>query len=173
MNLYFIAITPDEKLSEEIRTVQKDFAERFSSEKAYRNFPHITVIPPFRSYESEEKLLEKFRKINISTPPFRISINGFGCFPNAKKPVIFLQPETSSDLENLFREIRSSSFPQLKNSFHPHLTVAYRDLSPDNFRKAWEEYKDKKFSAEYEVKRVGLYKHFGGKWNLIAEKMLA
>ena len=63
------------------------------------------------------------------------------------------------------------SFNYVRN-FNPHLTVAYRDLTSENFEKAWEEYEDKDFKERFDVQKVGLYKHFNQRWNLISTKEL-
>ena len=52
--------------------------------------------------------------------------------------------------------------------YKPHCTVAYRDLSADNFLKAWKEYKDKPFDAEFEVDAFYLLQHDTKKWNIIS-----
>ncbi len=168
MSLYFIAIAPDSILSERIRLIQKDFAERFDSKKSYSNFPHITIIPPFNNEKiHENEIIRRFKKLNIKTKPLEIFLDGFDCFPNKKNPVIFIKPKFSEDLNNLHQEIAGKNI-----HFYPHLTVAYRDLTYENFEKAWHEYENKSFKASLNVKSAGLYKHFNSKWNLIAENNL-
>ena len=33
--------------------------------------------------------------------------------------------------------------------FHPHITIAFRDLKKQVFHKAWEEFKDKKYNIDF------------------------
>jgi len=175
MSLYFIAVEPHSELIDKIRAIQKDFVERFSSSKSYRNFPHITIIPPFSLHEDEETaLISKFKDISLTTKPFTVDLNGFGSFPHSKNPAIFIKPENESELTALFNEINSAmkSFDYKVSKFRPHLTVAYRDLSPENYRKSWMEYQTKTFRDRFEVNAVKLYKHDGRKWNEIASKIL-
>lgn len=174
MPLYFIAIAPDELLSEKIRVIQKDFSDRFNAHKSLNNFPHITLARPFECGEHEEnQLMETFENIRLTAGKFILKLNGFGSFPNPKSPVIFIQPEPSPQLERLYSEINTGMHFTKTGKFHPHLTVAYRDLSFEHYGKAWQEYRDRPFSAEFEVQSVGLYKHSGRKWNAISEKKLA
>lgn len=76
-------------------------------------------------------------------------------------------------MNQLYGEVNSSMecFNYVRN-FNPHLTVAYRDLTHENFEKAWKEYENKIFEERFEVEKVGLYKHFDQKWNLISTKEL-
>ena len=53
--------------------------------------------------------------------------------------------------------------------FHPHMTVAFRDLKKPNFVKAWEEFKDKLLDAEFIADRICLLKHDGKRWNSFQE----
>lgn len=63
------------KLSEKIRFIQKDFADRFGSSKALKNFPHITIISPFKFDEiNESEVIGNFQKEKISTEPFEIEL---------------------------------------------------------------------------------------------------
>lgn len=175
MSLYFIAVEPHNELIDKIRVIQKDFAERFSSSKSYSNFPHITIIPPFSLRDDEETaLISKFKDFSLATKPFTVHLNGFGSFPNSKSPAIFIKPENESELTALFKEINSAMkmFDYRVSKFRPHLTVAYRDLSPENYRKSWMEYQTKTFRDRFEVNAVKLYKHDRKKWNEIAAKTL-
>ena len=175
MSLYFIAVEPHGELIDKIRAIQKDFAERFSSCKSYKNFPHITITPPFSLHDEEETaLISKFKDISLTTKPFTVHLNGFGSFSNSKNPAIFIKPENESGLTTLFNEINSAmkSFDYKVSKFRPHLTVAYRDLSPENYQKSWQEYQSKTFRDRFEVNVVKLYKHDRKKWNEIAYKPL-
>ena len=168
MNSYFIAIEPDAALLNDIRAISKDFAERFNSVKAYKNFPHITLIPPFKFPKDKEDLLVKnFSGIKLDTKVFEQKLNGYSSFPNRRNPVIFIEPDNREELQRLYNEL--SIFFSYTNAkgFSPHITVAYRDLTYDNYEKAWKEYEHKPFNETFTVEKVGLYKHENEKWNLV------
>ena len=174
MSLYFVAITPHAELRNEIKLIQKDFATRFNSFKSYRNFPHITLIPPFRhDEENESEVTGCFLKADVEMPSFYIQLNGFGSFPNKKHPVVFIKPENSEPLFSIFTEMdkKMSRFGYVSH-FNPHLTVAYRDLTFENYEKAWIEYQRLSFQKEFQVNHIMLYKHYNGKWNEIARRKL-
>ncbi len=169
-SLYFIAIEPHPDLSREIRNIQLDFKNRFNSRKAYDSFPHITLIPPFhRAVGSEPELIKKFMMTELPAGHFRISLNGFGSFSNRKNPVIYIKPEYSENLVQLQRAL-AAAFGNIQQPFHPHVTVAYKDLNANNFESAWKEYGQMSFNSSFSAEAVGLYKHFDRKWNLIAKK---
>lgn len=173
MSLYFVAIEPQPELSAEIRLIQKDFAERFNSKKALRNFPHITIIPPFKFDEdNESEVTGKFLKIDLATSKFAIQLKGFSTFQNPRNPVIFIKPEVSAELQELHNTMtKAMPFNYIEN-FNPHITVAYRDLTSENFEKACPEYNGKNFERIFEADEVRLYKHFDQKWNLLATRKL-
>ena len=54
-------------------------------------------------------------------------------------------------------------------SFHPHVTIAYRDLSSEDFRKAWAIYKDISFNVNFHVSRAYLLKHNFRQWEVLSE----
>lgn len=140
MSLYFIAVVPHKELRQKAKDFSKDFADRFNSVKSFENFPHITILRPFHFDENQEELLlEKFSGMNLKSNSFEVFLKGFGCFANSKNPVIFINPENTAELQQLYDEVQSNFEFHPYAKFHPHLTVAFKDLSPENFQKAWRE----------------------------------
>lgn len=174
MSLYFVAIEPQAALFQKIKGIQRDFSKRFQAEKAYRNFPHITIVPPFMHDEkNESEVVGHFLKATPLSSPFTVKLNGYGSFDHKKHPVIFIKPEASEALNEIYRVFaRFMDCFQFVRNFHPHVTVAYRDLSYENYDKAWKEYAALSFNENFEVSRIGLYKHYEQKWNLLATKEL-
>ena len=169
--MYFIAIYPDQKIIDEVRVFKEDLALNFGNSKALKNDAHITLLPPFeREIELEEDIHIAFQKIDTTISPFEIILNGFGSFPNPKNPVLFVKPEESENLKQLYLNVKDK-FSFGKNLFNPHVTVGYRDLTYENFLKAWEIYKDKIYKTKLLVDKITLLRH-DGKWVPIAEKKL-
>lgn len=86
-----------------------------------------------------------------------------------------MHPETSNELMALQKQLIASfasfflgDLHQVDISFSPHITVAYRDLTPVMFTKAWNEYQHKTFDASFDVNAVYLLQHDSKKWNIIA-----
>lgn len=170
--MYFIAIYPPQNIIQEINVFKKDLAANFANSKALKNEAHITLFPPFdREVELESDIHIAFQKINTDMSPFEIILNGFGNFPNPKNPVLFVQPEENENLKQLQLNVKEKfSFKNYK--FNPHVTIGYRDLTYENFLKAWEIYKHKIYKTKFLVDKITLLRH-DGKWVEIAEKMFS
>lgn len=169
--LYFIAIYPPQQIIDEVRVFKQDLALNYNNSKAIKNDAHITLFPPFsRELKLESDIIDAFERIDTNLTPFEIELNGFGSFPNPKNPMLFVQPEQNTSLIDLYHRVKRQ-FNFGKYSFTPHMTVGYRDLSYENFLKAWEVYKDKQYKTKFIVDKVLVLRH-EGKWVPIAEKKL-
>ncbi|GEP50146.1 hypothetical protein FNO01nite_08180 [Flavobacterium noncentrifugens] len=177
--LYFIAIVPPKEISEEITLIKQDFEKNYESSRALKVMPHITLKAPFKLFESDHQhLLKWFEKINIPIQKFIVELKDFKSFPNPEQPVIYVHPEKSDAMNQLqkaliqefkstFRGVKSNT---ADSGFNPHMTVAYRDLKPEQFEKAWEIYQHKRYEAKFSAEAFHLLQHDGTKWNVIATK---
>ena len=138
--------------------------------------PHITLKTPFKFPASEHNgLLIWFNNLYMPVGAFSIELNNFGAFHNTNSPVIFVNSIMSTSLYSLQKELIRSfriSFPHIKVpdidlKFKPHMTVTYRDLSPESFKKAWLEYKIREYKAVFEVNAFHLLQHDTRRWNII------
>lgn len=169
--LYFIAIYPPQEIIEEVKIFKRDLALHYENSKALKNDAHITLFPPFsRELALENDIYEAFGKIDTHISPFEIELNGFGSFGNPKNPVIFVQPEQNDQLKELHARVRER-FNFINQSFNPHMTVGYRNLTYENYLKAWEIYKDKEYKTKFLVDNILLLRH-DQNWVPIAEKKL-
>lgn len=169
--LYYIAIYPPLEIIDEIRVFKEDLFENFDNSKALKNDAHITLLPPFsRELSLEEDIHVAFRKINTEISPFEIKLNGFASFANPKNPVLFIKPEENENLKLLHQNV-TEQFRFNKNAFNPHITVGYRDLTFENFEKAWSKYQHLDYQTKFLVDKISLLR-FEGKWKVITEKDL-
>lgn len=180
-NLYFIAIVPPADVRESITVIKQDLANRFSSKKALRIIPHITLKAPFRfTGNNEEELLRWFALTPVGVHPFLQELKDFGSFPSKRNPVIFIEPRVNESLLSLQKTIQThfvrtfgkEQVAQNEYHFSPHITVAYRDLMFHRFKEAWQEYRDKKFMAAFNVSSFHLLQHDGQQWNTLREFFL-
>ena len=180
-SLYFIAIIPPADICEEITAIKKDFAARFNSRHALRLIPHITLKAPFAlAPASHEAALRWFVSLDVPRNRFVQRLNNFGCFANKRNPVIFIEPVLEPPLQHLQQRIVASfretfpgvPVPQNEAKFHPHMTVAYRDLSYAGFKKAWEEYRHKQYVRSFTVDNFSLLQHDQKQWNIVATSSL-
>lgn len=166
---YFIAIIPPEPVFSEVEKVKLEISQKYNNKSSLRSPAHITLHMPFEMKETkEEHLIQTISEFKFA-PSFPIQLNGFGCF---EPKVIFIdvqKNETLTALQNqLVFHMKShlNIFNQYddKRGFHPHVTIAFRDLKKQDFYLANEEYKLKSFSAEFKANSFFLLKHTGKVW---------
>jgi 2'-5' RNA ligase len=114
-----------------------------------------------------EKVVEDMTTCCNTRSPFEIELKGFNKFPG----VIYIDVSYSAELNKLQQTIQHlfisngwSKPPSKDHGFHPHVTVAFRDLSTENFKKAWEVYKERTFQAFFRVEQASILKLTDGKW---------
>lgn len=176
-DLYFIAILPNEEIKTDITAFKNHMAEKYFSRHALKSPPHITLIPPFKwDRTNEGKLTELLDEFSASQQQFSLQLENFDAF---KPRVIFVDIVNNPDLESIHDKINANfqSVLGLENvkrgkKFSPHMTIAFKDLKRKMFYKAWDEFKEKKYTAEFEVNRITLLHHNGKKWGIIHDSPL-
>lgn len=175
---YFIAIVPPHPLFDEVLAIKKHFWENYQSKAALNSPPHITVHMPFEwKLTAEDRLKDSLSRFSSQQNSFEIKLKGFGCF---RPRVIFINVVSADELIQLQGRLRSFCKQELnlfnadhkENPFHPHLTVAFRDLRKKIFSTAWQEFESKEFEGQFPVNKICLLKHDGKKWNVDLECFL-
>lgn len=178
--LYFIAIVPPEPIASEVTALKKYMAEHFASSRALRSPPHITLFAPFSLAQREEQNLAGTIAGSVKRiHSFPLRLNGFKAF---KPGVIYIANEKSEDLmklqEKIFQDVyiflheRKVEKQVRKMSFNPHMTIAYRDLTKENFYAAWAEFENRSFAASFIVNHVCLLKHNRLTWDILERLQL-
>jgi 2'-5' RNA ligase len=176
---YFIAIVPPSPIHEEALALKNYFKENFNSKASLNSDSHITLHMPFEWKLAKETFLlenlELFAK-RFSTMP--VTLCGFKCF---EPRVIYIDVEKTDELAVFQKELERfckrtfqlfhAQYRDL--AYHPHITLAFRDLKKPMFYKAWEEFKYKKYSVTFIADRIALLKHDGKRWNTFHEFCLA
>ena len=171
MPLYFIAIPTPTNVTNQVRGLQEEFRDHFEAGKQLKKPVHITLIPPFKANEDQiEQLNQDLVNFSENKPGFQIELNGFGQF---RKQVVFIEVVPNQILQSFQKELtlylvnqQSIKMPKLHSTFNPHITLANRDLTRENFRKAWPQFKERAFLAHFEVSEIVLYKHDGKLWQV-------
>ncbi len=165
--LYFIAILPPDDIAQQVQKVKKEFVEKYDSEEAYGKPPHFTLQPPFKMPEKmEETIVPPLIFFAEDQNSFTVNLSGFNHF---RDDVIFIDVEDPSAMKSLHADLieylqNEIGFTRVQESLTPHMTVAYRDLTPDNFDRAWKEFKDRPFDYTFEVQSIHLLKHDYNRW---------
>lgn len=173
--LYFIAITPPSPILEEMMKLKNYFKEMYHAKASLNAPPHITLHMPFQwKEEKEDILMEGIAAFAQRQKRFEMAMLNFGSF---EQRVIFIDVVRNDSLENLQYELKRFCKKELnlfnanykEHACHPHVTLAFRDLKKSEFVKAWEEFRDKKFSATFPVNAIVLFKHDGERWQIFSE----
>ena len=173
-SLYLIALVPDLALRERIRLLKEEMKQRFGSSHALKSPAHITLQMPFRREESlEPALVQALNALACQQRVFQVPLLGFDCFPPR---VLFVRVgnwEAITKLHNRLQKVLEEDlgFSRQDNGFrfHPHMTIATRDLSEESFLRAWPEYAKRPFDAVFAVNSLFLLKHNGKNWQLFLE----
>jgi len=169
---YFIAIVPPQNSCKEITTIKQDFALNYNSNAALRSPPHITLHMPFLWKEKkEDKLIQQLEAFQFKKESIEISLINFSCFG---KRVIFIDVVKNELLHLLQKKIVHHAKQQLQlfnqdedlRGFHPHVTVAFRDLKKEQFIKAWEIYKTKQYKSQFTCTSFSLLKQENKEWHV-------
>ena len=172
-SLFFIALLPPPEIQEYVTQIKQYFADRYGSRAALKSPPHITLQPPFEwaaSISTLEEYLGTFASGKQSVP---VTLEGFSAFPprviyvNVLKTdqLLALQADLIAQMEKLGVVDRVSK----TRPYAPHITVAFRDLTKQNFRVAWSELESRQLHFEFTATQLTLLLHDGKRWNVCAE----
>lgn len=171
--LFFIALLPDEDIQREVTAFKQACASRYNASHSLKTPPHLTLIPPFpwpqtRLGELDRSLKEFVRKQDV----FKIELNGFNCFPPRVLFVDVVQNEELKQLQMaLFLHLKTTVRleDERGNRFHPHMTIAHRDLKPGIFPAAWEHFSSQVYQRIFQADRLTLLEHVNRRWQLYNE----
>jgi len=172
---YFIALVPPSPIYDDALRLKNYFRDQYNSKASLNSPPHITLHMPFRWKEhKEDELVDALSRFVPGRPSFKLQFLNFN---NFSPRVIFIDVPENDALSLLHKELHRYCKRELNlfnavykdQSFHPHLTLAFRDLKKPMFLKAWEEFKERKFSATFTVDRIALLRHNGKVWDIFRE----
>ncbi|MFN6570733.1 2'-5' RNA ligase family protein [Dendronalium sp. ChiSLP03b] len=175
MSLFFIALLPPQDIQEYANQIKQYFAENYASRHAQKSPPHVTLQPPFKWVDNNLSVLEaslrEFAKEQKSVP---MTLSGFAAFPPR---VIYIDVVKTPELLNLQADLMNQVEANLgivdevgkKRPFAPHMTVAFRDLTRQNFKAAWPEFENRQLYFEFTADKLTLLIHDGKRWNIKSE----
>jgi 2'-5' RNA ligase len=167
---YFIAIVPPSPLYEQAWEQKQYFKEHFQSKASLNSPPHITLHMPFKWNERKEsELTEVLKSFTTTCDALPITLKGYSSFAPR---VIFINVIMTPALKKIQHDLQhyckvkmnlfNANYKELP--FHPHITIAFRDLKKPTFQKAWSEYSTKNFDGEFIADQLTLLKHDGKFW---------
>lgn len=145
-------------------------SDTYQSRQARYSPPHITLHMPFEFRPDKESELESSLQRGLSKfHPFDIPLHGFGSFPPR---VIFVKPGKVPELMDLHARVghimRTSlnvlSQDPYARTFHPHMTIAFRDLRKELFLQAWDDMSGRNFNTAFKCHSIWILKKAGSYW---------
>lgn len=106
----------------------------------------------------------------LSREKFNIELCGFGSFPPF---TIFMDVKKNERLNDMQDQLFKFSKKELQlfNAqykdlpFHPHLTLAFRDLKKDKFALAWSEFENRPYNESFLADRITVLKQDDKYWH--------
>ena len=169
--LYYIAVVLPSPVADAVRTLQHRAHTAYHSGAALRSPPHITLQPPFRQPLDQvanlKQVLAEFASVYL---PFPVGLNGFGCFlPRAVFVSVVENQMLSTVRHDLIRTLIQNQIvgpdEQPLRTFHPHVTIAFRDLIRCHFKSLWDEVEHKSFADQFTADGITLLQHNGKGWS--------
>jgi 2'-5' RNA ligase len=172
--MYFLAILAPHEVNLKVLEWKYYMREHFGCVVAMRSPAHITLVPPFWMDEQlEVSLREDVQQFCGEQKPFKVELEDFDAF---KPKVIFLHVKPTVQLESLRSELERNLLSKGKypikaesRSFHPHITIANRDLLRKDFLEAFGHFKKIAYKQTFMTNEVAILKHERGEWNTIGQ----
>lgn len=168
---YFLAIVIPTPLFEKVEAVKQNLFVQHDLKGALRSPAHITLHRPFEWKEEKENvLIEQLNVFNFS-PDFNIELNNFSFF---EPRVIYVNVLPNNQLLALHDALKMHAKKELKlfnevndsRGYHPHITVASRDLKKPLFFELKNYFEDEKLSGTFTCSNFSLLK-LEKKWEVL------
>jgi 2'-5' RNA ligase len=177
MQMYFIAIVLPARLNEKVLKYKNIMLEKYNCKVGLKSPAHITLVPPFwMEEEKEPRLISDIETLSNQLTTFSITTNNFSAF---KPRTIFIQPILTEELtktkETTDDVFRNNAFYNIKidtRPFHPHITIATRDLFKKGFNEIWPWFAEKEFKEEWTVEGISILKHNKKNWDVVYTSQL-
>lgn len=173
--LYMFAIMPPEELSSNIHLKRTEFFEKYHFRKALKPPVHITLYNPFHIDGTSLSLFEHFvvqlQNWADQQSSFQIDLRNYNFFENPGQPVVFIDVVKNRKLQ----ELHSRFIKKLKKhmpinnepvSYKPHITIGYKDVTPEVFPQIKTYYSKQTFSGSFPCNSFYLWKHNGKNWEI-------
>ena len=176
--MYFIALVLPAHLDQKVLHWKNFMHERYSCKVGLKSPAHVTLIPPFWMEEDRQgSLLADLDSLAGRMSPFIIKTKNFSAF---KPRTIFIDVEKTKELDKLKQSVdnffKNKSAYKIKadeKPFHPHITIATRDLFKKSFYECWPFFEKEKFLKEWQANGISVLRHNKKNWDVIHTSQLA
>ncbi|MFT5953707.1 MAG: 2'-5' RNA ligase [Cyclobacteriaceae bacterium] len=168
-NLYFISIVPPDPTNGKISQLKEEVAFRWNVRHALRSPPHITLHMPFRwRADRMQGLYQSLEQEAASISKFPLFLDGFDAF---EPRVVFVNVIENESLANSQKRItKAMRKHNILNSgykdrpFHPHITIAFRDVKKPVFEEIWNDFRQRDFKEGFIAEKLSLLKYEDNQW---------
>lgn len=151
--------------------------EKYNCKVGLKSPAHITLVPPFwLEDEKENQLTSDIDFASARLHPFSISANNFSAF---KPRTIFIEIVANEQLHRTKKAtdevFKNNPFYNIKidtRPFHPHITIATRDLFKKSFFEIWPWFAEKKFEEHWICEGISILRHNKKNWDVIHTSQL-
>lgn len=160
---YFIALVPSAEALTALEAIKQEIFEAHHIKGALRSPAHITLHRPFEwPNAKEEKLINALHNFDFG-PEFTVPVRNFAWF---EPRVLFADVIRTAELDDLHARISRYCQKELKllnevndrRGFHPHITLAFRDLKKPQFYALQEEFRERSLHLDFSAKGITLLK---------------
>ena len=160
--------------NQEVDNLRKEISEKFNTKQSIQQWGlHITIGSGIEVSEEElESLRKELKEVANNFESFKVSLKDFGYMdtweglPNAEPYVAYMDVLMNDNLKNFHEKVEKilgkyNKWYEVKE-YIPHLTLAYDDLTKENFEKIkifLKDYKGMQF--EFIVDSFSLALHAG------------
>jgi len=170
--MYFIALVTPEEINRKVLEWKNFMKEHYGCIVALRSPAHITLMAPFWMDDSlEQNVAAALTEFSKQKDPFQIQLKGFSAF---KPRVIYVSVQPNEALQKVQADLQKSltnqgsfSINAEVRAFHPHVSIATRDLYKKAFHEAWTIFKGKKYEASWQANGISLLRHNEKNWEVI------
>lgn len=172
-SLFYMAVMCPAEINDRVTNMKNWMKDQYGCVAASKSPAHLTIVPPFRAEdEMEATLLDFVSTFNIGVLPFEIRLNGYGNFDSR---VLFVNVDDSQALMQLEQDAMADfqqHFPSIifgmKPPFHPHVTIATRDIPEGKLSEAKAHFEaTQPFDDVFTVKELRLVKLVNGTWEVL------
>lgn len=174
--MYYVAIVCPKEIDEKVYQFKEWMRKQFGCMVALKSPGHITLIPPFWMDEAREDELRATLQQLCGHETVTVEMNGFSHFGDRVLFILVNENEQLTALKNkteaYFLQNLNGIIKKDERPFHPHVTIANRDVSPSTFVKAWAHFSKEKFESSFNADKVSVLKLNSGKWEVIDDKKI-
>lgn len=172
MQMYYLAIVLPQQLNQKVLEWKNYMLRHFGCEVALKSPAHITLMPPFRIKEEKENdLIADMNQLAGGIQTFTITTDNFSSFAPR---TLFIAVKHTARLahakkatDDFFRERSAYPMKLETRPYHPHITIANRDLHKKDFDEAWSRLEQEQFEEEWIADGISLLRLGQKKWDVI------